>query len=90
MWENVLNGEVKYITPFKDNADFVINSSHSYEVLVYANYTKKLLIDSIRTDFDEQMNETFKNLLNALDKFEPINKNLIPTTSLLWEFISLA
>lgn len=83
LWKNVIDGEKKYILPFKNLAKYTINSSHSYEPLLYANYTKKIIKE-------HETNKKLKELLTALENFEPIDKTLLPPTSLLWEFVNAA
>ncbi|MEG1751977.1 MAG: zeta toxin family protein [Clostridia bacterium] len=80
LWTNVLKGEDVNIKPFKPFADFLIDSTHIYEPLLYATYLKPLLINSEQTP---QVVE----LINMLDKCEPISNKIIPKNSLLWEFI---
>lgn len=92
MWDNVLDGENKYIKPFKQNADFIINSLHCYEPLLYANYSKKVIQQALNNS-QEKTNEEIKllkSLLDTLSLFEPIDKKLVPSTSLLWEFLNAA
>lgn len=92
MWKNVLAGENKYIKPFKQNADFVINSLHNYEPLLYANYSKKVIQKTLNNSDDKSEEEIklLKGLLDKLNYFEPIDKELVPSTSLLWEFLNAA
>ena len=90
MWRNVVNGEKLYIDPYVPNAKYKINSIHDYEPLLYVNYTKKLLIEQKNQLLNEEVEikNTIENLINALNCFEPIDKNIVPTNSLLWEFIN--
>lgn len=90
MWDNVLAGERKYIKPFKQNADFIINSLHQYEPLLYANYSKKIIVKELNNNIEKSEDEIKKlqDLIKALNLFEPIDKNLVPSTSLLWEFLN--
>lgn len=97
LWDNVLAGEEVNIKPFKKYADFIINSTHNYEPLLYANYTKKLLEEDIKNPSSKLDKQKFENvikkankLIHALKAFEPIDKSLMPSTSLLWEFINAA
>ncbi|MBO4412979.1 MAG: nucleoside kinase [Clostridia bacterium] len=84
LWKNVIAGEKIYVLPFKHLADYTINSSHPYEPLLYANYTKKILKEHCKN------NKKLQELIQALETFEPIDKTLLPSTSLLWEFVNSA
>lgn len=90
MWDNVLAGEEKYIKPFKKNADFIINSLHSYEPLLYSNYSKKVIQQTLNNSEEKTEEEInlLTHLLETLSLFEPIDKKLVPSTSLLWEFLN--
>lgn len=78
VWPDVQKGEILYIDPFKDNADYHINSVHLYEVGVYKSILKQLnLLD------DSQLAPFVKLLAN----FDFVEKSVVPTTSLLTEFV---
>lgn len=80
MWANVCAGEEKYIKPFKSTADYVVDSTHAYEPLLYANYLKPLLEI-------EQDNEKAKELYDMLNYCNQLNNDFVPPSSLLWEFL---
>lgn len=82
MWQNVLDGEIKYIDPYKHLADYNINSSHHYEIYLFAKYLAPLLKSSNC--------EESKKLSNFLEKCDTLDKSVIPNNSLLQEFLSLA
>lgn len=92
MWNNVLRGEKLYINPYIALADYKINSIHDYEPLLYVNYTKKLLINEKNQlqENEAEIKNVIESLIDALNHFEPIDKSLVPTNSLLWEFINTA
>ena len=92
MWDNVLRGEKLYINPFVPLADYKINSIHDYEPLLYVNYTKKLLVNEKNQlpENEVEIKNIIENLIDALNHFEPIDKKVVPTNSLLWEFINTA
>lgn len=77
MWKYVRKGEELYIQPFKDTAQFYINSFHGYELCVYKTILDHLKANGINP---ESVNETVKG-------FKSIDKNLVPDTSLLQEFV---
>ena len=80
-WHEVLDGEKKYIDPYKNDVDFSIDSVHMYEPLLYANYLVPLL--------NKNNSQDGNNLVKKLKQFKPINNNLVPKNSLLREFIGL-
>ena len=83
IWQNVLHGEEKYIRPFMKQADFVIDTIHPYEIGVY-----KLVVDNTKDLLGfEKETEKIKHLSKKLEIFESIDKNLIPKTSMIREFI---
>ena len=84
MWVNVRRGEKLYISPFKNRADIVFDSSLPYEVSVMKNYALPLLQavpaeNARRTELLE--------LIDAFQYFESIDPELVPKASLLREFI---
>ena len=81
MWANVRRGEKLYISPFKNKADIMFDSSLPYEVSVMRNYAVPIL-QSVPED-----NERHDELLEAFRWFEPIDPALVAKDSLLREFI---
>lgn len=85
LWEKVTRGEEKYIFPFTENANFYINTYHSYEEYVLFPFAKRLLADissKSRYYHDAAL------LLEYLDAFsEEISVFDVPESSLLREFI---
>lgn len=84
LWQYVLRGEKLYIKPFRKNADIHINSTHSYEPFLYRDGIYKLLAP---IQEDERHGELVKILLAGLSGFEQISKEMIPSSSLIQEFI---
>ena len=84
LWENVLSGEIKYIHPFADRADFNINSVFTYEPCTVKRQATAALNtvpkDSRHRDYAEKM-------LEKLSFVPDINEKLVPKTSLLREFL---
>lgn len=80
MWKFITDCEEIYIKPYKYTADYIINSTHNYEPLVYAKYLKPLLET---TENNEMANELIE-ILNACEK---VNKKFIPDNSMIWEFL---
>ncbi len=80
LWPNIIEAEKEYIFPFKKNADFVVNSSHSYELSLY----KGNLLDI--KFHDEKLFKLLDFMLVALESTK-ISKEYIPENSLMWEFV---
>ncbi len=84
MWDTVVEGEKKYIRPFRYTSDFTINSIHIYEPCVL----KSLAIPILESISASNMNYDFAcRISEALDRFETIDSSLVPENSLLREFI---
>lgn len=84
MWANVRRGEKLYISPFKNRADIIIDSSQPYEVSVMKNYALPMLQAVPR---ENQRTAELLDLIRAFDAFEPIDPTLVARDSLLREFI---
>ena len=84
MWDNIRNGEEKYIFPFQDEADVVINTALVYEIGVLKTYVEPLLF-SVEED-DPSYPEAIR-LINFLRNFLSIPSDCVPKDSILREFI---
>ena len=84
MWANVRRGEKLYISPFKNKADIMFDSSLPYEVSVMRNYAVPIL-QSVPEE--NERHDELLELIEAFQHFEPIDPNLVPRDSLLREFI---
>lgn len=84
MWKNIAAGEEKYIFPFQDDADVVINTALVYELGVLKVYAEPLLYSVEETDpaYAEAI-----RLLDFLKNFLPIPSDEVPKDSILREFI---
>lgn len=78
-WEEVCDGEKKYIDPYKNTANYSIDSTHMYEPLIYAT--------ELLPKLESCNKETAKQLVLALSNCEKLDKNIIPKNSLLNEFV---
>lgn len=83
-WQNVRNGEEKYIFPYMEFVDCVLNTSLIYEVGVLKVYAEPLLY-SVRVD--SPYYEEAQRLIEFLKTFYPIISEYVPNDSLLREFI---
>ena len=84
MWANVRRGEKLYISPYKNRADIIFDSSLPYEVSVMKNYAKPLL-EAVPEE--NARRSELLDLIAAFDWFEPIDPALVARDSLLREFI---
>ena len=82
MWGNICKAESEYIAPFKGDADYLINSSHSYEMGLY----KGAILEGVRKGV-----LSFEKLpwLALFKEAEEVDISLIPKTTLMKEFINL-
>lgn len=83
-WPKVNRGELQNIFPFQESADSIFNTSLIYELGALKNIAMKLLGEI--TPNDKQYAEA-KRMMNMLKFFEPIPADLIPTNSLIKEFL---
>lgn len=84
MWKLIREGEEKYIFPYQDQADVIINSALLYELGILKTYAEPLLF-SVPED-DEMYPEALR-LINFLRNFLPIPSDHIPNDSIIREFI---
>ena len=84
IWQNVRNGEEKYIFPYIHQADIIINTALPYEVGVLKVYIEPLLRSiNVESNYYEEA----KRLLNFLKMFYPIPGEYVVDDSILREFI---
>ncbi len=86
MWANVRRGEKLYISPFKDNADIVFDSSLPYEVSVVKSFAQPLF-DRLHLSPDMERYEEIGHLVEAYPKFESLDEKYVAEDSLIREFI---
>ena len=84
MWANVRRGEKLYISPFKNRADIIFDSSLPYEVSVMRNFAAPILKG---VPEDNERHDEMMELVAAFDHFEPIDPALVAGDALLREFI---
>ena len=84
MWANVRRGEKLYISPFKNRANIIFDSSLPYEVSVMRNYAVPLL-QSVPEE--NERHDELLELIRAFEWFEPIDPDLVAKDSLIREFI---
>lgn len=84
MWRNIRAGEFKWIYPFQNDADGIINSALTYELGVLKVYVEPLLY---AVDEDDIMYPEAIRLINCLKNILPIASDDVPRDSILREFI---
>ena len=84
MWDSVNNGERNNIFPYQEEADAMFNTSLIYEIAVLKKYALPQLeeLDNRSPEFAEA-----KRIREFLKYFEDIPDEVVPTNSLLREFI---
>ena len=83
-WDRVRSGETKYVFPYQDKADIVLNTSLIYEISVLKVYAEPLLF-SVEEN-DENYGEALR-LINILRMILPMPSASIPLDSIMREFI---
>lgn len=83
-WGSVRTGEEKYIFPYQNEADYQFNSSLFFEIGVLKPHIE-LLLASVPQNTEEYSEAA--RLMNLLEYFVPIPDTMVPSTSLLKEFI---
>ncbi|MCL2775386.1 MAG: hypothetical protein FWD71_18880, partial [Oscillospiraceae bacterium] len=84
LWDNVRESESLYIYPYENNAHIKINSFYKYELNVIKNQAVKLLSE-IKNG--SQYYEKSLELVNKLSYVIAIDDELVPSRSLIREFI---
>ena len=84
MWNNVVSGEDKYIRPYRLSADYTVNSIHIYEPCVLRGRVIPLLR---AIPEDSPYYRKARELDSRLMRFEPIDPDLVPSASMLREFL---
>lgn len=79
-WDMVSKGEDKFVAPYKNEADFVIDTTHIYELAVYDRFVPELLNPIKELAYANE-------LLNVFNKAGSLSKKYVPNSSLLWEFL---
>jgi len=82
MWANVRRGEKLYISPYKENADLMFDSSLACEFSVLKPYVVPLLEAVPKGKYD-----VVDDMLRAFDKIEAMDDTCIAPNSLVREFI---
>ena len=84
MWPQVVEGENRYIRPYRISADYTVNSIHIYEPCVLRTVAIPLL-RAIAAD--SLYYKKARDLESRLMRFEPVDPGLVPDNSMLREFL---
>lgn len=85
MWPHVCEGEKRYIQVFQNRADAILDTTHSYEVCLWARQLAAIRNDLDYTDPDTPL---FVALCEKMSHFPPLPDSLVPADSMLREFIT--
>ena len=80
MWPEVVEVEEKYIEPFRTKVDYYVDTTQDYELGVYRGEIARLS-ESGKLAIEDV---PFLDIVNCVDV---VSKDLIPDTSLMWEFV---
>ena len=83
-WQDVREGEARWIEPFREQADAEFDTSMTYE-LPAIRYAVETALQTVPASADEY--KTAEQLLFYLSFFERLEASYIPRTSILREFI---
>lgn len=84
LWSNVRKGEFKWIYPWQKEADYVFNTSLTYEIMVMKKYAMPALL-SIKSS-DEYYIQA-NRLIKFLKYVKDVDDKYVPCNSILREFI---
>ena len=84
MWDNVRRGELMNILPYKDTANMAIDSALPYEISIMKQFTGDL---SDKIPKNTEHYEVLRQVLSAFRLFMTIDPVLVPSDSILREFI---
>lgn len=79
-WRKVCLGEAKFILPYRAEADYILNTTHLYEPLLYDKLLRPVLLEN-------QKFKEVKEILDAFDHTGTFDKKFVPKNSLIQEFL---
>ena len=83
-WRDVLDGEEKYIYPFRDTSDCKVDSALDYEGCIFHHYVLPMIGELKKA---EVYKGKVREIVDALEAFDDIDFRFVPKKSLLREFI---
>lgn len=84
VWGSVRLGEHKYLNPFKNSADYRINTFHAFEPFLYAQFMREHMMNVME---EANVNKYYK-IYETVFKLPGIDLSLLPDESLIREFVS--
>jgi uridine kinase len=85
MWDSVRRGEERWIFPYQEDADVILNSSTLYELAIIKKYIYPLLKNVNPSDECYEQVRAMIGLLNYICEADVEDE--IPPTSIVREFI---
>jgi len=85
-WRSVRRGEELHVFPFQEETDALFNSSLVYEAAVLKVFAQRYLLEVPR---DHPAQGEAHQLLKFLELFVPVFPDVVPSSSLLREFIGV-
>jgi uridine kinase len=83
MWDRVLDGETRYIKGFKTTADFLLDTSFTYELGLIAKLLRPV---SQRFTLEGHNAELWDETARRFEHVAPVELELLPADSMLSEF----
>lgn len=83
-WDKVRNGETKYVFPFTNEANVVLNTAYTYELGLLRVYAEPLLYS---VPIDSKYYNESRRLIEELQMFFPIPSEYISDSNILREFV---
>ena len=83
MWDRVLDGETRYIKGFKTTADFLLDTSFTYELGLIAKLLRPV---SQRFTLEGHNAELWDETARRFEHVAPVELELLPADSMLREF----
>lgn len=84
IWQKVREGETKYVFPYTNEANIVLNTAHVYEVGILRVYAEPMLYS---VPMDSEYYLEARRLINELQMFFPIPSEYLSDTNILREFV---
>lgn len=81
LWPNLLKSEKENIEPYKNTADFTIDSTHFFELGIYKTHIQEF----IKQDETILQKLPFFSVVLESDELDPLH---LPKDTLMWEFIN--
>ena len=85
MWDRVLDGETRYIKGFKSSADFLLDTSFTYELGLIAQLLRKI---RQQVALEGHCAELWDETARRFEHVAPLELELLPADSMLREFYS--